>query len=121
MQQRACESGKTYRTISPNPIGSTVSAQMVEVEAYATTRTPSSKDQWEDYNSYVSLDFTDIRHGKESIRNLGKSVPSRAERSLRYAPHKIRPKFDKISWNGMISTYKAFEQAVEAHLLQVSA
>ena len=34
---------------------------------------------------------------------------------------KIRPKFDKVNWNGMNNTFRAFKNTVEGHLLQTGA
>src|SRR5688500_3957372 len=43
------------------------------------------------------------------------------ERKNRGMMAKIRPKFDKVSWNGMNNSFRAFKNAVEGHLLHTGA
>jgi hypothetical protein len=71
--------------------------------------------EWPDY---ISLDSTDIRAGKKIKAG---SVCSLNDRKNRANPAKIRLKFEKVSWNGLSSTFMNFQQAVEGHLLQVGA
>ena len=64
-------------------------------------------------------------------RNLGsrnggdsspyKLTPLESDRHYRSLPMKARSKFEKISWDGLHSTFKPFSRAVEGHLLQVGA
>ena len=36
-------------------------------------------------------------------------------------PYKLRPKFEKVKWNGMHLSFRTFKKALEGHLLQVGA
>ena len=44
-----------------------------------------------------------------------------SDRHFRGLPAKARTKFEKISWNGMHTSFRPFRRAVEGHLLQVGA
>ena len=56
-------------------------------------------------------------NGGDSIH----SSSSSSTRSLRMKPAKIRPKFEKVKWDGMNTTFRSFKRAIEGHLLQVGA
>ena len=124
----------TYRTTRPNPIDSVVSfpipmadaveAQETEsVRSYTsrfskkTKKDSDSQEEWPD-EAYVSLDPTDMKSRKWSSNE---STSHAFDRKNRANAAKIRPKFKKITWNGMSSTFRAFGAALEGHLMQVGA
>ena len=43
------------------------------------------------------------------------------DRHNHYKPAKIKPKFEKATWDGKQGTFETFKQSIEGHLLQVGA
>ena len=65
-----------------------------------------------------------IRRDKRSLRmeEPDSSIPPKPmDRYYRGLSAKPRPKFEKISWNGMHTSFSPFRCAIEGHLLQVGA
>src|SRR5687768_18554373 len=61
------------------------------------------------------------RSSNESKRSSDASNSHAYDRKNTANAAKIRPKFEKITWNGMSSTFRAFGAALEGHLMQVGA
>jgi len=94
----------------------------------------SSKTQkYAEYNPALSFDPIEVWpiSGNKSVASGNRSVSSEnrsiapkhhgLERNNRNYPHRIRPKFDRITWNGMCTTFNTFKAAVDSHLMQVDA
>ena len=77
------------------------------------------------FNSYSHKPGGRMKRG-EASKSVGHSSHSKSrnpdsDRHFRSLPAKVRTKFDKISWDGMHTTFRPFRRAVEGHLLQVGA
>ena len=60
-------------------------------------------------------------HKSDGHSSHSKSRGGDSDRHFRSLPAKARTKFEKISWNGMHTSFRPFRRAVEGHLLQVGA
>ena len=68
--------------------------------------------QWEEEKMRPPKSFTFRAQDSDSVK---------AERVLRAKMAAVRPKFDSAKWDGMSTTFKSFQRAIEGHLLQVGA
>src|SRR5687767_15075011 len=55
-----------------------------------------------------------------SVKELSQTT-SQNDKYVHSISAKVRPKFDKISWGGMSSTFAKFRKILEGHLIQVGA
>src|SRR5687767_15679556 len=55
-----------------------------------------------------------------SVKELSQTT-SQNDKYVHSISAKVRPKFDKISWDGMSSTFAKFRKVLEGHLIQVGA
>ena len=82
------------------------------------------KSQWDPHDLLSpeeELEAFGMGRPKKARSVSGVSITSVTDRRMRAASAKIRPKFKKVSWNGLNSTFRLFKRTVEGHLLQVGA
>src|SRR5688572_6293946 len=86
-----------------------------------------SSDRYYDYNPYApELNDKDMKLDLQSFGNpisvrLASVSASQKDRYEQYKPHKIRAKFDKISWDGMNISFAKFKRILGEYLIQVGA
>jgi hypothetical protein len=70
---------------------------------------------------YPDLDPEDIAYEPKGFNPSKSSHSSSSDRYNRAKPAHIRPKFERVHWDGMHATFTTFMRYVEGHLLQVGA
>src|SRR5687768_14064145 len=85
-----------------------------------------TSDGYYNYNPYApKLNDKDIKSTSQSLGPVSArpvSVSgSQNDKSERLKAHKTRPKFDKISWDGMDLSFAKFKRILEGHLIQFGA
>lgn len=127
---------KSYRSSSPKAVDShgnpdpddSSSSSSSSSSSTSTKRCPKrskrSKGGNSDVNSkgiyYEDMPGLDMEHYL-NMRQQSLDGKQDKDRSLRGKPYKERPQFNTVKWNGLSSTFKHFEKALEGHLIQVGA
>ena len=131
---------RSYKTTSPNqPVASSysvpslVQARDPDEESVISNTSKKSKQSTasekqraadEGYDEWLANQSYD--DPKTFLKKKSPSSPpsiggNSAKCTKRTSSARIRPKFDKVNWNGMSNTFRAFKNAVEGHLHQVGA
>ena len=94
----------------------TTDLRYMSIKPFKPPKKESHKDEdiehswWPDY---ASLDSWDIREGQNPVESHPDVlIGSINDRKNRVLLAKIRPKFEKISWNDMNILFRAFKKAV---------
>lgn len=77
----------------------------------------------EDYY-YAAQDEMEMKELQEKMKKKSGSLFSSSsvqDRKNQASLPKLQPQFDKVKWNGIISTFRPFKKVIEGHLLQVGA
>lgn len=146
-QEKMNSSCKTYRTTPPNEEdNSTIasanstnrnimvaaayvpddsklysSSKHSQASKHSSHSSKHTKHGSQSYKAFIANAFDPIETWKPKMDSSIASMSTSIDRSLRKAPAKIQPKFEKLHWNRMGLTFNAFKRAVEGHLMQVGA
>ena len=134
----APSSYRSYRTTLPEPVfglPKMIVTPKVDEKSIHSTKSHTSESSHHTYPSKVLREHKKPKmnsDSKGSYRSFCQkdddgddSMHSNSEtsyfRSHRMKPCKLRPKFEKVQWDGMHSFFRTFRKAIEGHLLQVGA